>query len=138
MFPIRLVDMKSLRAWECLASATGEALAEAVRKHHLPDFSHWKNPAAFAAAFAEATARQAGWEKICARASANEVEHGSVSRSTFKHFNVTIYSGRLLTGEAAACRRPALRPRRLGSPATTKVANARIGVGDKSAGTNHR
>ena len=127
-----------LRAWDSLDSNTGEDLAEEVRKHHIPDFSNWKNHTAFEAAFAEATARQAGWEKICARASANEVEHVSVSRSTFKHFNVTIYSGRLLTGEAAACRRPALRPRRLGSTATIKVANARIGVGDKSAGTNHR
>ena len=44
--------MKTLRAWECLASATGEPLAEAVRKHHLPDFSNWKNHAAFEAAFA--------------------------------------------------------------------------------------
>ena len=44
--------MKTLRALECLASATGEALAEAVRKYHLPDFYHWKNRAAFKAAFA--------------------------------------------------------------------------------------
>jgi hypothetical protein len=27
-------------------------LAEAVRKYHLPDFSNWKNPDAFEAAFA--------------------------------------------------------------------------------------
>ena len=27
-------------------------LAEAVRKYHLPDFSHWKNHDAFEAAFA--------------------------------------------------------------------------------------
>ena len=52
MVPIPLVDMKTLRAWECLASDTGEDLAEAVRKHHLPDFSHWKNHDAFEAAFA--------------------------------------------------------------------------------------
>ena len=51
-FPVWLVDMKTLRAWECLASATGEALAEAIRKYHLPDFSNWKNHAAFEAAFA--------------------------------------------------------------------------------------
>ena len=44
--------MKTLRAWECLASATGEDLAEAVRKYHLPDFSNWKNHDAFEAAFA--------------------------------------------------------------------------------------
>ena len=31
-----------------MASASGEDLAEAVRKYHLPDFSHWKNHAAFA------------------------------------------------------------------------------------------
>ena len=30
-------------------------LAEAVRKYHLPDFSHWKNHAAFEAAFAPPT-----------------------------------------------------------------------------------
>ena len=47
-----LVDLKALRAWECLASALGEDLAEAVRKYHLPDFSHWKNHAAFEAACA--------------------------------------------------------------------------------------
>ncbi len=31
---------------------TGEALAEAIRKNHLPDFSNWQHPAAFARAFA--------------------------------------------------------------------------------------
>jgi hypothetical protein len=68
--------MKTLRVWECLASATGEDLAEAVRKYHLPGFSHWKNHAAFEAAFAplekdlrtslraEALARQAEIEKM--------------------------------------------------------------------------
>ena len=54
--------MKTLRAWECLASATGEDLADppvfhfgaarAVRNYHIPDFSHWKNHDAFEAAFA--------------------------------------------------------------------------------------
>ena len=29
-----------------------EDLAEAVRKYHIPDFSHWKNRAVFEAAFA--------------------------------------------------------------------------------------
>jgi hypothetical protein len=38
--------------WECLDSATGEALAAAVRKYHIPDFSNWPPPAAFARAFA--------------------------------------------------------------------------------------
>ena len=35
-----------------MASASGEDLAEAVRKNHIPDFSHWKNHDAFEAAFA--------------------------------------------------------------------------------------
>jgi hypothetical protein len=34
------------------ASATGEVLAAAVRKYHIPDFSNWQPPAAFARAFA--------------------------------------------------------------------------------------
>jgi hypothetical protein len=37
LFPIRLVDMKTLREWECLDSDTGEDLAEEVRKYHIPD-----------------------------------------------------------------------------------------------------
>jgi hypothetical protein len=51
-----------LKKWECLDSDTGEAsafiglrrdkLAAAVLKHHLPDFSNWKNRAAFERAFA--------------------------------------------------------------------------------------
>ena len=44
--------MKTSRAWECLDSDPGEDLAEEVRNYHIPDFSHWKNPAAFEAAFA--------------------------------------------------------------------------------------
>lgn len=52
LFPIRLVDMKTLREWECLDSDTGEDLAEEVRKYHIPDFSNWKNHDAFETAFA--------------------------------------------------------------------------------------
>ena len=47
--------MKTLCAWECLDSDTGEDLAEEVRKYHIPDFSHWKNHDAFEAAFAPPT-----------------------------------------------------------------------------------
>jgi hypothetical protein len=39
-----LTDYATLKKWECLASALGEALAAAVRKHHLPDFSNWQPP----------------------------------------------------------------------------------------------
>src|ERR1039457_352743 len=42
-YPTPLPDYATLKKWECLDSATGEALAEAVRKDHLPDFSNWKN-----------------------------------------------------------------------------------------------
>lgn len=52
LFPIRLVDMQTLREWECLDSDTGEDLAEEVRKYHIPDFSNWKNHDAFETAFA--------------------------------------------------------------------------------------
>ena len=52
LFPITLTDYATLKKWECLDSDTGEDLAEEVRKYHIPDFSNWKNPAAFARAFA--------------------------------------------------------------------------------------
>ncbi len=52
LFPILLTAYATLKKWECLDSATGEALAAAVRKHHLPDFANWQPPAAFARAFA--------------------------------------------------------------------------------------
>jgi hypothetical protein len=52
LFPITLTDYATLKKWECLDSDTGEALAEAVRKYHLPDFSNWQHPAAFARAVA--------------------------------------------------------------------------------------
>jgi hypothetical protein len=44
--------MKALPSWECQDSDTGNNLAEAVRKYHIPDFSNWKNRAVFARAFA--------------------------------------------------------------------------------------
>jgi hypothetical protein len=132
-----LPNSATLKKWECLdsdirlhfvsARRAGEAsafigfrrdkLAEAVRNYHIPDFSNWQHPAAFEAASAPPTparrdsARQAGWKKICAPASENKSERGSVSRSTFKHPHVPIYSDNFLSGEAAAGRRPALRLR---------------------------
>jgi hypothetical protein len=47
-----LTNYAALKKWVCLDSATGEALAEAVRKDHPPDFSNWKNHDAFERAFA--------------------------------------------------------------------------------------
>ena len=52
LFPIPLTDYATLKKWACLDSDTGAALAAAVRKYHLPDFSNWPPPAAFARAFA--------------------------------------------------------------------------------------
>ena len=51
MISIRLMDMKTLRARECLNSDTGEDSAAEVRKYHTPDFSDWKNHDAFERAF---------------------------------------------------------------------------------------
>ena len=52
IFPIPLPDYAPLKKWACLDSDTREALAEEVRKYHIPDFSNWKNHDAFEAAFA--------------------------------------------------------------------------------------
>jgi len=48
-----VLEFRRVEKWECLDSDTSEVLAEAVRKHHLPDFSNWQPPpAALARAFA--------------------------------------------------------------------------------------
>jgi hypothetical protein len=52
LFPVRLVDMETLRDWECIDADTGEDLALEVRRYHIPDFSHWKEHGPFEAAFA--------------------------------------------------------------------------------------
>src|ERR1035441_10650376 len=57
--PITLTDYATLKKWECLDSDPGEALAEQVRKHHLPDFSNWQPPPPL-------PAPSPGWKKICA------------------------------------------------------------------------
>jgi len=77
LFPIALTDNATLKKWERLDSATGEALAEAVRKQHPPDFSNWQPPAAFARAFARPALR---------RASAKGASWGGLGRlSLFDH-----------------------------------------------------
>jgi len=52
LFPVRLVDMKTLQAWECIDPDTGEDLALEIRRYLIPDFSHWKERDPFEAAFA--------------------------------------------------------------------------------------
>jgi uncharacterized protein YjbI with pentapeptide repeats len=52
LFPIRLTDFQTLKEWKCFDSDTGKDLAVEVRKYFIPDFSDWKDHAAFKAAFA--------------------------------------------------------------------------------------
>ena len=51
LFPIRLVDFDTLRTWTCFDAESGKDLAVEVREYFIPDFSNWKDPAAFEAAF---------------------------------------------------------------------------------------
>ena len=52
LFPVRLVDYDTLRAWECPDSSSGKDLAEELRQYFIPDFSHWKEHDPFETAFA--------------------------------------------------------------------------------------
>jgi uncharacterized protein YjbI with pentapeptide repeats len=49
LFPIRMCSFDELRDWECLDSDTGLDLAREVRGYFIPDFSAWKDHAAFEA-----------------------------------------------------------------------------------------
>lgn len=51
LFPIRLVDMESIQAWDCFDVDTGTDLAIEVRKYYIPDFSAWKDHDLFEVAF---------------------------------------------------------------------------------------
>jgi uncharacterized protein YjbI with pentapeptide repeats len=51
LFPIRLVGMDRIKAWECFDADTGKDLAVEVREYFIPDFSQWKNHDAFEAAY---------------------------------------------------------------------------------------
>ena len=52
LFPIRLTDFETLRDWTCFDADTGTDLAVEVREYFIPDFSNWKDHAAFESAFA--------------------------------------------------------------------------------------
>ena len=52
LFPIRLVDFETLRAWTCFDGDAGKDLAVELREYFIPDFSNWKDHDAFEAAFA--------------------------------------------------------------------------------------
>ncbi|HEV2800380.1 MAG TPA: TIR domain-containing protein [Pyrinomonadaceae bacterium] len=51
VFPIRLVDMDTILEWECFDPDSGKDLAVEIREYFIPDFSNWKDPEAFEAAF---------------------------------------------------------------------------------------
>jgi hypothetical protein len=53
LFPIRLCDFDTLRAWECFDADFGKDLANNLRQYFIPDFSNWKNHDDFEAAFAK-------------------------------------------------------------------------------------
>ena len=53
LFPIRLVSIDRIRAWNCFDADTGKDLAVELREYHIPDFSNWKNHDAFESAFAD-------------------------------------------------------------------------------------
>lgn len=47
LFPIRLISMENLQAWNCFDSATGTDLAQEIRDFYIPDFSQWQNPLSY-------------------------------------------------------------------------------------------
>lgn len=51
LFPIRLVDMATLRGWECFDPDSGKDLAVELRGYLIPDFSNWHEDWQFEAAF---------------------------------------------------------------------------------------
>jgi TIR domain/Pentapeptide repeats (8 copies) len=51
LFPIRLVDFETIKAWECFDADNGKDLAVEVREYFIPDFSKWKDYDEFENAF---------------------------------------------------------------------------------------
>jgi hypothetical protein len=51
LFPIRLVDVDTIKQWECFDADSGKDLAIEVREYFIPDFSSWKDQKAFDSAF---------------------------------------------------------------------------------------
>jgi hypothetical protein len=52
LFPLRLVDIDTLRDWECFDADTGKDLAAEVREYFISDFTKWKDHDSFERAFA--------------------------------------------------------------------------------------
>ncbi len=47
LFPVRLVEFDTLRAWECFDADTGKDSAREIREFYVPDFSTWKDHDAY-------------------------------------------------------------------------------------------
>jgi Pentapeptide repeats (8 copies)/TIR domain len=62
LFPVRLVNMKTIGNWKCFDADNGKDLAATVREYYIPDFSSWRNHNDFKAAFAKLL------EELCATA----------------------------------------------------------------------
>jgi hypothetical protein len=52
LFPIRVVGLDAIKAWEPIDPRTGEDTAEELLKFYIPNFSNWKDHGAFEKAFA--------------------------------------------------------------------------------------
>jgi len=52
LFPIRVVDFETIKAWQCFDADSGRDLAVEVREYFIPDFSNWKDHDQFEHAFA--------------------------------------------------------------------------------------
>lgn len=53
LFPIRLVDIDTIKKWKCFDADIGKDLAVEVREYFIPDFSNWKDHDAFEYTFSK-------------------------------------------------------------------------------------
>ena len=53
LFPVRLVDIETLRDWERFDADIGKDSAREIREYFIPDFSNWKNHDSYQNAFAQ-------------------------------------------------------------------------------------
>ena len=52
LFPVRLVDMSTIREWKCFDADRGKDLAVEVREYYIPDFTEWRDIDKFQDSFA--------------------------------------------------------------------------------------
>jgi hypothetical protein len=51
LFPISLVDFRTVRDWTAFDADTGKDLGREVREYFIPDFSNWKDRDSYKVAF---------------------------------------------------------------------------------------